>query len=57
MKKEYIVTIKAIILVEDESELQKLIIAKLEDDVITGDDANFSVIEYTPDWLEFQENN
>lgn len=57
MKKEFLVTIKAIISVNDEAELQKLIIAKIEDDKITGDDDTFSVIDYTEDWLSYEETD
>lgn len=57
MKKEFLVTIKAIISVNDEAELQKLIIAKIDNDIISGDDDTFSVIDYTEDWLTYEETD
>lgn len=58
MKKEFLVTIKAIVSVNDVAELERLVIAKLDNsDNIVGSDETFDVVDYTDDWLSYEETD
>ena len=58
MKKEFLVTIKAIVSVDDVAELENLVIAKMDDyGNIFGGDGTFDVVDYTDDWLSYEETD